>query len=91
MNDDLMKRLRGVMCGDDPVIEEAADYIKRLEKALVRTFEHMMEDGRRVETLEAALTHIWAWYPVSVSKPHETIDAIKDYAFAAIKGEKKDD
>lgn len=45
----------------------------------------------RIEKLEAALTHIWAWYPVSVSNPHETIDAIKDYAFAAIKGEKKDD
>ena len=53
MTDDLVKRLRGVMCGDDPVIEEAADYIERLEKLLVRTFENMMEDGRRVETLEA--------------------------------------
>ena len=44
-----------------------------------------------IEQLEAALTHIWAWYPINVSKPHETIDAIKDYAFAAIKGEKKND
>jgi hypothetical protein len=44
-----------------------------------------------IEKLEAALTHIWAWYPVNVSKPHETIDAIKDYAFAVIKGEIKDD
>ena len=32
MTDDLLYRLRGVMCGDDPVIEEAADRIEKLEK-----------------------------------------------------------
>ena len=33
MSDDLVKRLRkGVMCGDDPVIEEAADRIEELEQ-----------------------------------------------------------
>ena len=36
----------------------ADDYIERLEASLVRTFEHMMEDGRRVEKLEAALRFI---------------------------------
>jgi len=51
----------------------------------------MSEAEARIEKLEAALSHIWAWYPINVSKPHETIDAIKDYAFAAIKGEKKND
>ena len=45
----------------------------------------------RIQKLESALAHIYAWYPVNVSKPHETIDAIKDYAFAVIKGEIKDD
>jgi len=29
MTDDLVKRLRkGIMCGDDPIVEEAADCIK---------------------------------------------------------------
>lgn len=49
------------------------------------------EAADRIEKLESELTHIWAWYPVNVSKPHETIDVIKDYAFAALKGEKKND
>jgi len=33
MSDDLVKRLRqGVMCGDDPIVDEAADRIELLEK-----------------------------------------------------------
>jgi hypothetical protein len=68
---------------------------------LLNTFEWMarpattkqicFDAADHIEKLEAALTHIWAWYPISVAKPHETIDAIKDYAFAAIKGENKND
>ena len=64
MNDDLVKRLRDncscnfpdTPCGAEEQCRndfEAADYIERLEASLVRTFEHMMEDGKRVETLEA--------------------------------------
>jgi hypothetical protein len=35
MTDDLVKRLRkGIMCGDDPIVEEAADRIEKLETAL---------------------------------------------------------
>ena len=35
MNDDLVKRLRkGVMCGDDPIVDEAADRIEKLEAVL---------------------------------------------------------
>jgi hypothetical protein len=35
MTDDLVKRLRkGIMCGDDPIVEEAADRIEKLEAAL---------------------------------------------------------
>ena len=35
MTDDLVKRLRkGVMCGDDPTVDEAADRIEKLEAAL---------------------------------------------------------
>jgi len=35
MTDDLIERLRGVMCGDDPVLEEAANRIEQLEKGFV--------------------------------------------------------
>jgi exonuclease VII small subunit len=36
MTDDLVKRLRkGVMCGDDPIVDEAADRIEKLEAAIV--------------------------------------------------------
>jgi len=35
MIDDLLYRLRGVMCGDDPAIEEAANRIEQLEKGFV--------------------------------------------------------
>ena len=35
MTDDLVKRLRkGIMCGDDPIVEEAAARIEKLEAAL---------------------------------------------------------
>ncbi len=35
MTDGLLYRLRGVMCGDDPAIEEAANRIEQLEKGFV--------------------------------------------------------
>ena len=36
MSDDLVKQLRkGVMCGDDPIVDEAADRIEKLEAAIV--------------------------------------------------------
>lgn len=43
----------------------------------------------RIEKLEAALTHIYAWYPVSVSDPAQTIRDIREFACAALEG--KDD
>lgn len=79
MNDDLVKRLREV--GGISDAGATRWYINP----------DGLEAADRIQELEAALAHIWAWYPISASKPHETIDAIKDYAFAAIKGEKKDE
>ena len=35
MTNDLLYRLRGAMCGDDPVLEEAANRIEQLEKGFV--------------------------------------------------------
>ena len=43
----------------------------------------------RIEKLEAALTHIYAWYPISTFNPHQTIKEIKEFARKALEG--KDD
>jgi hypothetical protein len=40
----------------------------------------------RIEQLEAALAHIYAWYPISVSEPIKTIYEIRDYANKALEG-----
>ena len=43
----------------------------------------------RITQLEAALTHIYAWWPISTFNPHQTIKEIKEFAREAL--EKKDD
>lgn len=43
----------------------------------------------RITQLEAALTHIYAWYPISTFNPHQTIKEIKEFARTALEG--KDD
>ena len=43
----------------------------------------------RITQLEAALTHIYAWYPISTFNPHQTIKEIKEFARNALEG--KDD
>jgi len=47
------------------------------------------EAADRIEKLEAALAHIYAWYPISVSEPLQTIKEISIYARKALEG--KDD
>jgi hypothetical protein len=49
----------------------------------------MAVDEERIEKLEAALAHIYAWYPVSVSHPAQTIEDIREFARKALEG--KDD
>ena len=75
------------------------DLVKRLRKVEPdlpgeRTRWYRNPDGPeaadRIEQLEAALVNIWGWYPTNVSNPHETINAIKDYAFSIIKGGNED-
>ena len=69
------------------------DLVKRLREVK----DWWREPGRtaeqaadRIQALEAALAHIYAWYPISVTHPHQTIDDIREFARAAL-GEKKDD
>jgi hypothetical protein len=46
--------------------------------------EQMRSLKKRVENLEAALTHIYAWYPISTFNPHQTIKEIKEFARKAL-------
>ena len=75
-------------------IEKLEELVKRLRddnSSLIDDFDKdFLRQETRIEKLEAALTHIWAWHPISVSRPHDTINAIRDFAFATIKGEKHD-
>jgi hypothetical protein len=49
----------------------------------------MTDAANHIEKLEAALVRIWAWHPISVSQPRKTLDEIRDFAFATIKGDEK--
>ena len=75
MTDDLVKRLR-----EYPLREcrEAADRIEKLEAELVQTFNNMMEDAKRIETLEAALREIHEVYAGSEGIP-EPMTAAESY------------
>jgi len=60
MTDDLVKRLRkGVMCGDDPIVDEAADRIEKLEENIELQLEWYLSNKRvldgRIEKLVEAL------------------------------------
>jgi hypothetical protein len=80
MSDDLVQRLRkGVMCGDDPIVDEAADRIKKLEEengvlfaANVRLNSRADLDcdhyRDRIKKLEAALVKVAGGYEIEWSK-----------------------
>jgi len=81
MPDDLVKRLREwLMSRPSP---DGRTFHPTHEEVLIA------ESERRIEALEAALAHIYAWYPISVTQPRQTIDDIREFAKAAL-GEKKD-
>jgi DNA anti-recombination protein RmuC len=80
--------------------QEAADYIEKLETSLKNAKSNTIKQGTtltnmvrhkgdRIEKLEAALAHIYAWYPVSVSDPAQTIRDIREFARKSLEG--KDD
>ena len=45
----------------------------------------------RITQLEAALTHVYAWWPISTFNPHQTIKEIKEFARNALERENEDD
>ena len=78
MTDDLVKRLR-----------EHEIHLDAWGKEAIHDADIVEEAADHIEKLEAALVRIWAWHPISVSQPRETLDAIRDFAFATIKGDEK--
>jgi hypothetical protein len=90
MTDDFVKRLRELHTFAAEQMSRDWDEQPEVRRLFRLVFSEVFDAADRIEQLEAALKHIWAFYPISVSNPRETIDAIRDFAFTAL-GEKKDD
>lgn len=97
--DDLVTRLRKVepdAPGErtrwyrNPDGPEAADCIEQLEAAYAQQQQVWSDAIARADCYEKALSRIYAWYPISVAQPHQTINDIREFARAALE-EKKDD
>ena len=71
------------------MLTEQNEWIDRLKSQIMRLELDVVGYRVRNKQLEAALTHIYAWYPVSVSDPAQTIKDIRDFARKALEG--KDD
>ena len=72
--DDLVKRLRDNM-------KDVDAYESHISNA-------MSEAADRIERLEAALSGIYAWYPISVAEPRQSIDEIREFARTVLGREK---
>jgi len=99
MTDDLVKRLRRygewIREDRDPslftlVTDEAADRIEQIKELYLDHVDLAEERAARIKELEKALAHIYAWYPISVTQPHQTIHDIREFAKAALGGKKDD-
>jgi hypothetical protein len=88
------KRMRLCASGEYEIqrsdMTDAADRIEKLEAALVRTFEHMMEDGRRVETLEALVKELLRSNWDKSWPTMRKYDTFEEYE-SAVLGEEKND
>jgi hypothetical protein len=70
------------------------DLVKRLRRADTCIFPterdrcHCGEAADRILKLEAALAHIYAWYPINVAGPLQTVHEIRDFARKALEATK---
>ena len=100
MSNDLVKRLREVprdgtakldghdyWCRVGELSHEAADRLEQINELYLEYVDISEERAVRIKKLEAALSHIYAWYPISVTQPRQTIDKIREFARAALEGE----
>lgn len=59
----------------------------RVQKLLIEQNAEIDRLKNKAVALEAALAHIYAWYPISTFNPHQTIKEIKKFARKALEGE----
>jgi len=98
MTDDLVARLRFGVALDEQgdvswcnqeVMHNAADRIEQIKELYLEYVDVAEERAVRIKELEKALAHIYAWYPISVTQPHQTIHDIREFAKAALGGEER--
>ena len=68
------------------MLNEQNVWIDKLKSQIMRLELDVVGYRVRNKQLEAALTHIYAWYPVSTFNPHQTIKEIKEFARKALEG-----
>ena len=66
------------------MLNEQNAWIDRLKSQVMRLEFDVVGYRTRNKQLEAALVHIYAWYPISVFDPIKTIHEIRDYARQAL-------
>ena len=69
------------------MLNEQSAWIDKLKSQVMRLELDIVGYKVRNTQLEAALTHIYAWYPVSTFNPHQTIKEIKEFARKALERE----
>ena len=68
------------------MLNEQNAWIDKLKSQIMRLELDVVGYRVRNKQLEAALSHVYAWYPVSVSDPAQTIKDIRDFARKALEG-----
>jgi hypothetical protein len=69
------------------MLNEQNEWIDKLKSQVMRLELDVVGYRVRNKQLEAALAHIYAWYPISVSEPLQTIKEISIYARKALEVE----
>ena len=62
------------------MLNEQNAWIDKLKSQIMRLELDVVGYRVRNTQLEAALTHIYAWYPISIADPHQTIEEIRKFA-----------
>ena len=73
------------------MLNEQNAWIDKLKSQIMRLELDIVGYRVRNKQLEAALTHVYAWWPISTFNPHQTIKEIKEFARNALERENEDD
>ena len=73
------------------MLNEQNAWIDKLKSQVMRLELDVVGYRVRNKQLEAALTHVYAWWPISTFNPHQTIKEIKEFARNALERENEND